>query len=72
MRKDHNLSNRNSEPEHAEMTCSVMVHFDPYQGAFPKKKMIQWLQSLPDEAKVKFVGVASGKPHFEATWTEQR
>ena len=72
MKKDHNLSNPASEPEHAEMVCTVTVHFDQYQGAFPKAKLQRWLESLPEEAKVEFTGTRSGKPHFTASWRETR
>lgn len=67
-----NLSNPNSEPEHAPIEVNCTVHFDPYQGAFPRNKLIRWLESLPEDAKIKFTGISSGKPHFTATWKETR
>lgn len=72
MKKDSNLSNPASEPEHAAMEVTVGVHFDLYRGPVPKGKLQQWLASLPDSARVSFEGVHSGKAHFEAAWTEQR
>lgn len=71
MKKDHNLSNPKSEPENAEMTCTVTVHFD-WIGAVPKAKLQRWLESLPEEARVTFEGVRSGKAHFQAQWLETR
>lgn len=67
-----NLTNPNSEPEHAPVTVACEVHFDPYQGAFPRTKLVRWLESLPEDAKIQFTGIRSGKPHFEATWKETR
>lgn len=72
MKKDRNLSNPKSEPAHAEVAVSCTVYFDPYQGAFPRTKFLEWLVSLPEDAKIQFTGVSSGKPHFEATWKESR
>lgn len=67
-----NLSNPNGEPEHAPLEVSCMIHFDQYQGGFPRTKLIRWLESLPENAKIKFSHVSRGKPHFEATWKEER
>lgn len=72
MRRDNNLSNKDSSPAHTVLHVSTTVHFDPYQGKFPKAKLIEWLNSLPDDAKITFTGLAQGKPHFEATWKEDR
>jgi hypothetical protein len=70
--RHHNLSNKNGDPALAAITCTVTVHFDPSQTAFPKRKFQDWLESLPEEAKIEFTGTRSGSFHFEATWKEER
>ena len=72
MRKDSNLSNKDSNPANATVEMSVSVHFDQYRGPFPKAKFQEWLAALPDNAKIEFTGVKSGLPHFKASWKEQR
>lgn len=68
-----NLTNPASEPEHAPVEVTCTVTFDMFSGAkFPKKKFERWLASLPDTAKIRFTGISSGKPYFEASWTEER
>ena len=67
-----NLSNPDCEPAKAPLAITCTVHFDPYHGAFPKRKLQEWLASLPEEAKVEFTGVQSGKPFFTASWKEDR
>ena len=71
MKKDHNLSNPASEPEHTSVDVSCSVHFTLID-AVPKEKLARWLASLPEGARVKSSGVQSGKAYFEATWTETR
>jgi hypothetical protein len=72
MKKDHNLSNPNSEPAHAELDVQCTVHLDLYRGKFPRTKMIEWLESIPEDANITFSGWAQGKPHFTAFWKESR
>lgn len=67
-----NLTNPKSEPAKAPLEVACTVHFDPYQGAFPRTKLIEWLQSLPEDAKIEFTGIRSGKNYFTATWKETR
>jgi hypothetical protein len=70
--RHHNLSNKNADPARATVACTVTVTFDQYQGAFPKRKFQDWLEALPEDAKIKFTGTRAGKPYFEATWKEAR
>lgn len=67
-----NLSNPASEPAKAPVTVTCTVHYDPGYAAFPKRKFQEWLESLPEEARITFQGTTSGKPHFTATWEETR
>jgi len=71
MSRHQNLSNPNAEPARAEIDITCTVHFD-WQGPFPKRKLQEWLESLPEEAKIRFTGISSGKPYFEASWKESR
>lgn len=70
--RHHNLSNKQGDPTQTTISCKVTVTLDPYQGAFPRQKLIDWLLWLPEDAKIEFAGVASGKQYFTATWTEVR
>lgn len=72
MSRHQNLSSPTAEPARAEQTVSVTVHFDPLRSKFPRTKMIEWLQSLPEDAKIEFDGYRSGKAYFVATWKEAR
>lgn len=67
-----NLTNPQGEPEHAPVVVTCEVHFDPHQAAFPRTKLIRWLESLPEDAKIEFTGFNSGKNYFRATWKENR
>lgn len=70
--RHHNLSNPDCEPARAAVKVECTVHFDQYRGPFPKRKFQDWLESLPEQAKVEFTGFLSGKPQFTASWMEER
>jgi len=69
--RHNNLSNKTGDPALAAMTCTVVVHFE-WGARFPKRKFQDWLESLPEDAKIRFTGISNGKPYFEATWKEER
>jgi hypothetical protein len=70
--KRPNLSNKNVDPTNYEVNCEVTVTSNQTIENVPIHAMILWLQSLPENAKVRYAGVSSGKVILQATWTEMR
>lgn len=52
-----------------QVHCEVSASFGQTIQPLPKEDMIEWLNALPDNAKLKWSGISSGHVYFTAAWT---
>lgn len=67
--RHNNLSNPASEPSKAERIVTSTVT-SIWIERIPLPKLREWVNSLPDDARVTYDGIVSGKIKLKAEWKE--
>lgn len=52
-----------------QIHCEVSASFGQVIEPLKRDDVINWLNALPESAKIKFAGISSGHVYFTAAWT---